>query len=76
MDMLLSHVSTLNRKAVLYCLNKGFVFQKIFLKVKILKTFSIFSDFHIRTGLFFREKAILEIPLGRMVIFKIPSNGF
>ena len=76
MDMLLSHASTLNRKVVLYCLNKVFVFQKIFLKVKILKTFSIFSDCHLRTGLFFRQKAILEIPLGRMVIFKIPSNGF
>ena len=49
-----------------YFFKKGFVSQKIFLKVIVLKTSKFFSDCHMKTCLFLRK----------MVIFKVPSNGF
>ena len=43
-------------------LKKVFVFQKICFKVKVLKTFKIFSDCHIKTCRSLKRRAILKIP--------------
>ena len=43
-------------------LKKFLVFQKICLKVKVLETFKIFSDCHIKTCQPFKLRAILKIP--------------
>ena len=40
---------------------KTFVFQKICFKVRILKTFKIFSDCHIKTWRSLKRMAILKI---------------
>ena len=41
---------------------KVFLFQKICFKVKVLKTFKIFTDFHIKTWRSLKQTAILKIP--------------
>ena len=41
---------------------KAFVFQKICLKAKQLKTFKIFTDCHINTCPPLKRRAILKIP--------------
>ena len=43
-------------------LKKIFVFQKIYLKFKLLKTFNIFTDCHIKTCQSPKQRAILKIP--------------
>ena len=43
-------------------LKKVFVFQKISLKVKVLKTFETFTDFRIKTCQSLKRRAILKIP--------------
>ena len=43
-------------------LKKVFVFQKIYFKVKVLKTFKISTDCHIKTCQFLERRAILKIP--------------
>ena len=43
-------------------LNKVFVFQKIGFKVKVVKTFKISSDYHIKTNRSLKRKVILKIP--------------
>ena len=42
-------------------LKKVFVFQKIYFKVKVLKTFKISTDSHIKTCRFLERRAILKI---------------
>ena len=41
---------------------KFFVFQKIWFKVKVLKTFETFTDCHIKTCRSLKRRAILKIP--------------
>ena len=41
---------------------KVFVFQRIFSKVKVLKTFKIFTDCYIKTRRSLKRMAILKIP--------------
>ena len=41
---------------------KVFVFQKIYFKVKVLKTFKISSDCHMKICRFLKRRAILKIP--------------
>ena len=43
-------------------LKQVFVFLKICFKVEILKTFKIFSDYHIKTCRSLKRRAILKIP--------------
>ena len=43
-------------------LKKFFVFQKICFEVKVLKTFKIFNDCHIKTCRSPKRRAILKIP--------------
>ena len=43
-------------------LKKVFVFQKICFKVKVLKTFETFTDYHIKTCRSLKRRAILKIP--------------
>ena len=43
-------------------LKKVFVFQKICFKAKVLKTFKIFTDCHIKTCLSVKRRTILKIP--------------
>ena len=43
-------------------LKKVFVFQKICFKVKVLKTFETFTDYHIKKCQSFKRRAILKIP--------------
>ena len=43
-------------------LKKVFVFQKIWIKVNVLKTFKIFTDCHIKTCRSLKRRAILKIP--------------
>ena len=43
-------------------LKKTFIFQKIYFKVKVLKTFKISSDYHIKACRSFKPSAILKIP--------------
>ena len=43
-------------------LKKVFVFQKIYFKVEVLKTFKIFTNFHIKTCQSVTRRAILKIP--------------
>ena len=43
-------------------LKKIFVFQKIFFKVKVLKSFKISTDCHIKICRSFKRRAILKIP--------------
>ena len=50
-------------------LKNVFVFQKICFKVKVLKTFKIFIDCHIKTYQSLKRKAILKIP--STVFYKI-----
>ena len=38
------------------------VFQKICFKVKVLKTYEIFTDYHIKTCRSLKQRAILKIP--------------
>ena len=49
------------KKRYLSFLNKIFVFEKNSFKVKILKTFKIFSDRHIKTCQFLKRRAVLKI---------------
>ena len=44
-------------------LKKFFVFQKICFRVKVLKSFQIFSDCHIKTCRSLKWRAILKIPV-------------
>ena len=44
-------------------LKKVFVFQKIYFKVKVLKTFKIPTDCHIKTSWSVKRRAILKIPI-------------
>ena len=41
---------------------KVFVFQKIRFKAKVLKTFKLFTDCHIKTCPSLKRKAILKVP--------------
>ena len=41
---------------------KVFVFQKIYFKVKVLKTLKVFTDCHIKTCQSLKQRAILKIP--------------
>ena len=43
-------------------LKKGFVFQENYFKVKVLETFHIFTDCHIKTCRSLKRTAILKIP--------------
>ena len=43
-------------------LKKVFVLQKICFKVKVLKTFKVSTDYHIKTCRSLRRRAILKIP--------------
>ena len=43
-------------------LKKLFVFQKIWIKVNVLKTFKSFTDCHIKTCRSFKRRAVLNIP--------------
>ena len=43
-------------------LKKIFVFQKIYFKFKLLKTFNIFTDCHIKACQSLKQRAILKIP--------------
>ena len=43
-------------------LKKVFVFQKIYFKVKVLKSFKIFTDYHGKTYRSLKQRAILKIP--------------
>ena len=40
-----------------------FIFQKICFKVKVLKTFKISTDCHIKTCRSLKERTILKIPI-------------
>ena len=40
-----------------------FVFQKICFKVKVLKTFKISTDCHVKTCRYLKERTILKIPI-------------
>ena len=59
-----SHLNTLSvpliKNRYSNFLEKVFVFQKIFFKVKVLKTFKISSDCYIKTCRSFKWKAILK----------------
>ena len=52
----------LTKKCYSSFLKKVFVLQKIYLKVKVLKTFKISTNCHIKTCRFFKQMAILKIP--------------
>ena len=43
-------------------LEKVFIFQKIYFKVKVLKTFETFTDCHIKTCRSLKRRGILKIP--------------
>ena len=43
--------------------NKVFVFQKIYFKVRVLKTFKIFTDCYIKTCQSLKQRAILKTPI-------------
>ena len=50
------------KKQYLTFLKRVFVFQKICFKVKVLKTFETFTDFHLKTCRSLKRRAILKIP--------------
>ena len=50
------------KKRYFIFLKMAFVFQKISLKVKALKTFETFTDCHRKTCLSLKRRAILKIP--------------
>ena len=62
MEMLRFQSCSLDWKTVLQFFEKIFVFRKICLKVKLLKTFKIFSDCRIKACRSFKWSAILKIP--------------
>ena len=43
-------------------LKKVFLFQKIYFKMKVLKSFKVFTDCHMKTCRSLKQKAILKIP--------------
>ena len=44
-------------------MRKVFVFQKICFKIKVLKTFKIFTDCHIKLCRSLKERSVLKIPI-------------
>ena len=50
------------KKSVLQFFQKGFRFQKICFKVKVLKTLKISIDCHIKTRRSLKRKVILKMP--------------
>ena len=57
-------------------MKKFFVFQKNCFKVKVLKTFRISSDFHIKTCQSLKRRAILKIPSTVFIRTYALSVGF
>ena len=55
------NLSTFNWETILQFFEKGFVFQIICFKVKVLKTLKIFRGCHIKTCRFIKERASLKI---------------
>ena len=57
-----SIVILLSKKRYSNFLEKGFVFKKICFKVKVMQTFKISSDYHIKACQSLKRRAILKIP--------------